>query len=70
MELEVENRPIGSLSADELFTAALPRVPLPVQYEKLERFWERRGLSMVLDSTTYDYYLSRYYIRERPRRQL
>ena len=69
MELEVEDRPIGSLSADELFAAALPRVPIPVQYEKLERFWERMGLSMVLDSTTYDYYLSRY-TRERPRRQL
>ena len=69
MELEVEYRPIGSLSADELFTAALPRVPLPVQYEKLERFWERMGLSMVLDSTTYEYYLSRY-TRKRPRRHL
>ena len=44
MELEVEDRPIGSLSADEMFAAALPRVPLPVQYEKLERFWARMGL--------------------------
>ena len=70
MELEVENRPIGSLNADELFAAALPRVPLPVQYEKLERFWERMGLSMLLDSAAYNYYLPRYYIRERPRRQL
>ena len=68
MELEVENRPIGSLSADELFTAALPRVPLPVQYEKLERFWERMGLSMLLDSAAYNYYLPRY-TRKRPRRQ-
>ena len=70
MELEVEDRPIGSLSADEMFAAALPRVPLPVQYEKLERFWERMGLSMLLDSAAYNYYLPRYYIRERPRRQL
>ena len=70
MELEVEDRPIGSLSADELFAAAMPRVPIPVQYEKLERFWERMGLSMLLDSAAYNYYLPRYYIRERPRRQL
>ena len=64
----LEDRPIGSLSADELFTAALPRVPLPVQYEKLERFWERMGLSMLLDSAAYNYYLPRY-TRKRPRRQ-
>ena len=70
MELEVEDRPIGSLNADELFAAALPRVSIPVQYEKLERFWARMGLSVVLDSAAYEYYLSRYYIRERPRRQL
>ena len=69
VELEVEDRPIGSLSADELFTAALPRVPLPVQYEKLERFWARMGLSVLLDSATYDYYLPRY-TRNRLRRQL
>lgn len=67
--VELEDRPIGSLSADELFTAALPRVPLPVQYEKLERFWARMGLAVVLDSATYDYYLPRY-TRNRPRRQL
>ena len=47
MELEVEDRPISSLSADELFAASLPRVPMPVQYEKMERFWERMGLSVV-----------------------
>ena len=68
-ELEVEDRPIHSLSADELFTAALPRVPVPVQHEKLEKYWERMGLSLLLDSTTYEYYLSRY-TRERPRRHL
>ena len=67
--VELEDRPIGSLSADELFAAALPRVPLPVQYEKLERFWARMGLAEVLDSATYDYYLPRY-TRNRPRRQL
>ena len=69
VELEVEDRPIRSLSADELFTAALPRVPVPVQHDKLEKYWERMGLSLLLDSTTYEYYLSRY-TRERPRRHL
>ena len=69
VELEVEDRPISSLSADELFAASLPRVPIPVQYEKMERFWERMGLAVVLDSTTYEYYLSRY-TRKRPRRHL
>ena len=64
----LEDRPIGSLSADELFAAAMPRVPLPVQYEKLERFWEKMGLSLVLDSAAYNYYLPRY-TRKRPRRQ-
>ena len=67
--VELEDRPIGSLSADELFAAALPRVPLPMQYEKLERFWARMGLAVVLDSATYNYYLPRY-TRNRPRRQL
>ena len=67
--VELEDTPIGSLSADELFTAALPRVPLPRQYEKLERFWAKMGLAVVLDSATYDYYLPRY-TRNRPRRQL
>ena len=67
--VELEDRPIGSLSADELFTAALPRVPLPVQYEKLERFWAKMGLAVVLDSATYDYYLPRV-TRNRLRRQL
>ena len=69
MELEVEDRPIGSLNADELFAASLPRVPAPVQYDKLERFWARMGLAVVLDSATYDYYFLRY-TRNEPRRQL
>ena len=68
VELEVEDRPIGSLSADELFAAALPKVALPVQYDKLERFWARMGLSVVLDSAAYDYYLPRY-TRKLPRRK-
>ena len=70
MKLYVEDRPIGSLNADELFGAALPRVPPPVAYEKLEAFYRREhGVSLLLDSVTYDYYLPRY-TQNRPRRQL
>ena len=61
VELEVEDRPIGSLTADELFAAALPRVPVPIEYEKLEQFYRREhGISLLLDSVTYDYHLPRY----------
>ena len=67
--VEDENRPIRSLTAEELFAASLPRVTPPVEYDKLERFYRREhGLTMMLDSTTYDYYLPRY-TREMPRRQ-
>ena len=67
--MDAENRPIRSLTAEELFAASLPRVTPPVEYDKLERFYRREhGLTMMLDSTTYDYYLPRY-TREMPRRQ-
>jgi len=66
--IDAENRPIRSLTAEELFSTSLPRVPPPVEYDKLERFYRREhGLTMLLDSTTYDYYLPRY-TREMPGR--
>ena len=56
-----EDRPMRSLSAEELFAAAAPTIIAPVGFESMERFWRReQGLRLVLDRGAYDYWSSQY----------
>ena len=56
-----EDRPMRSLSAEELFAAAAPTIIAPVGFEAMERFWRReQGLRLVLDRGAYDYWSSQY----------
>ena len=56
-----QDRPMRSLSAEELFDAAMPHVALPVSMERLERLYQyEHGLRLVMDDTAYNYYSARY----------
>jgi len=56
-----EDRPMRSLSAEELFDAAMPHVILPVSVERLERLYQyEHGLRLVMDDVAYSYYSTRY----------
>lgn len=56
-----EDRPMRSLSAEELFDAAMPRVILPVSVERLERLYQyEHGLRLVMDDVAYSYHSTRY----------
>lgn len=56
-----EDRPMRSLSAEELFAAATPKMVAPVGFESTERFWRReQGLRLVLDRGAYDYWSQQY----------
>ena len=61
----IEDRPMRSLSAEELFAAAVPMMVPPIGFAATERFWRReQGLRLVLDELAYDYW-SRQYPSER-----
>lgn len=56
-----EDRPMRSLSSEELFDAAMPHVAMPVSMEWLERFYQyEHGLRLVMDDPAYNYYSVRY----------
>ena len=57
----IEDRPMRSLSAEELFAAAVPALVAPVGFEATERFWRReQRLRLVLDDRAYDYWSTGY----------
>ena len=60
-QVAIADRPMRSLSAEELFAAAVPVLAAPVGFEATERFWRReQGLRLVLDDRAYDYWSSGY----------
>lgn len=56
-----EDRPIRSLSTEELFVASMPSVAKPVSMEHLDRLYRREyGLRLVMDDLAYNYWSARY----------